>query len=356
MNDPDMNVDAFDFTLPKELIADRPLADRESARLLEITPASMVDRRIADLPDCLAPGDILVVNDTRVIPARLYGLRGEAKVEITLHRALGQGRWHAFARGARKLRAGNIITFSHGLAADVEERGEGGEVILSFALRESQLLEALEGIGTMPLPPYIARTQGPDDQDRQDYQTMFADRPGAVAAPTAGFHFTEPLLRRILAKGVERATITLHVGAGTFLPVKSETLAGHKMHAEYGQIDGFTAALINRRRARGGRVVAIGTTVARLLETAADAQGVLHPFEGDTAIFIAPGYRFRAVDLLLTNFHLPRSTLFMMVSALAGLDRMKDAYRHAIAQRYRFYSYGDACLIHPAADARITRP
>jgi len=342
----------FDFDLPRELIALRPMEPREAARLLEVRQegapgAGLHDHRIADLPELLRPGDVVVVNDTRVVPARLKGRRGEAGVEITLHKPVSPARWHAFAKGARKLRTGDVITFAPGFAADVIERGEAGEVILDFALPEAEVLKALEAHGAAPLPPYIARAAGPDAKDRADYQTIFAEKPGAVAAPTAGFHFTEGLMRRVLARGVRRATLTLHVGAGTFLPVKVEDTREHRMHAEWGEIDAFTAEFINEARAEGGRVVAIGTTVLRLLETAADETGRLHPFAGETDIFITPGYRFRAIDLLLTNFHLPRSTLFMLVSAFAGLEHMKAAYAHAKEQRYRFYSYGDACLLHP---------
>ncbi|MFM2130792.1 MAG: tRNA preQ1(34) S-adenosylmethionine ribosyltransferase-isomerase QueA, partial [Pseudomonadota bacterium] len=281
------------------------------------------------------------------------GRRGEAGVEITLHKPISAARWHAFAKGARKLAAGDIITFAPGFAAEVEKRLDGGEIILDFALPEAEVLAALERHGAAPLPPYIAREAGPDARDRADYQTIFAARPGAVAAPTAGFHFTDGLLRALVARGVERATLTLHVGAGTFLPVKVEDVKDHRMHSEWGEIDAFTAEFINAARARGGRVVAIGTTTLRLLESAADEHGRVHPFKGETGIFITPGYRFRAVDLLLTNFHLPRSTLFMLVSAFAGLDRMKAAYEHAKAARYRFYSYGDCCLLHPAPGVRV---
>lgn len=354
-----MKVSDFDFDLPRELIATRPMEPREAARLLQIRQEGnpgegLSDHIVGDLPELLAPGDIVVVNDTKVVPARLKGRRGEAGVEITLHKPLSAARWHAFAKGARKLKAGDIITFAPGFAAEVEERGEAGEVVLDFALPEDEVLAALERYGSAPLPPYIAREAGPDARDRTDYQTVFAARPGAVAAPTAGFHFTDALLRRLVARGVERATLTLHVGAGTFLPVKVDDVKEHRMHAEWGEIDAFTAEFINAARARGGRVVAIGTTALRLLETAADERGKLHPFKGDTDIFITPGYRFRAVDLLLTNFHLPRSTLFMLVSAFSGLARMKAAYEHAKAESYRFYSYGDACLLHPAPGARIT--
>lgn len=350
-----MKLSDFDFDLPRELIAARPMEPREAARLLQVRPgAGLSDHTVADLPGLLRPGDIVVVNDTRVVPARLRGKRGEAGVEITLHRNLGHGRWHAFAKGARKLTAGDIIAFGADFAATVEGKGDGGEVTLDFALPEAQVMEALERFGAAPLPPYIPRETGPDSRDQADYQTIFADRPGAVAAPTAGFHFTEDLLRRVLARGVKRATVTLHVGAGTFLPVKADDVKDHKMHSEWGEIDTFTAEFINTARAEGGRVVAIGTTSLRLLESAARPDGKLAPFSGETDIFITPGYRFRAVDLLVTNFHLPKSTLFMLVSAFAGLDTMKAAYEHAKAMRYRFFSYGDCCLLHPAPGARVT--
>ncbi len=349
-----MKVSDFDFDMPRELIAARPMEPRDAARLLVIGDG-LTDRTVGDLPGLLKDGDILVVNDTRVIPARLQGRRGAAKVEITLHQPRGAGRWHAFAKGARKLKVGDAITFGSGVAASVEDKGEGGEVMLDFALPEDQVLAALERLGSAPLPPYIPRDAGPDTQDLTDYQTIFADKPGAIAAPTAGFHFTEPLLHALAARGVERATLTLHVGAGTFLPVKVEDVANHRMHSEWGCLDEATAEMINIARANGGRVVAVGTTVARLLETASIETGRLKPFEGETDIFMAPGYKFRAIDLLLTNFHLPRSTLFMLVSAWAGLEVMKAAYAHAIAARYRFYSYGDACLIHPAPGARLEK-
>ncbi|MDH3240617.1 MAG: tRNA preQ1(34) S-adenosylmethionine ribosyltransferase-isomerase QueA [Alphaproteobacteria bacterium] len=347
-----MKVADFDFDLPRELIADRPMEPREAARLLVIGDR-LDDRHVSDLPGLLRPGDVVVVNDTKVIPARLAGRRGNAKVEITLHKPLGSGRWHAFARGARRLKTGDAIVFAPDVAASVENKGEGGEVTLDFALPDDEVLAAIERLGTAPLPPYIPRDGGPDVRDLTDYQTIFADKPGAVAAPTAGFHFTEALLHALVARGINRVTLTLHVGAGTFLPVKVEEVAQHRMHSEWGRLDHATAAFINEARDQGGRVVAVGTTVARLLETAADKTGRLKPFEGETEIFIAPGYTFRAVDLLLTNFHLPRSTLFMLVSAFAGLDVMKAAYAHAIKERYRFYSYGDACLIHPAPGVRL---
>lgn len=353
-----MKLADFDFDLPRELIATRPMEPREQARLLEVGQGgaageNLIDHHVADVPALLTPGDVVVVNDTKVVPARLKGRRGDAGVEITLHKPAGAARWHAFAKGARKLRVGDAITFGEGFAATVEAKYDAGEVLLDFALPEAEILAALERLGATPLPPYIARESGPDAQDRHDYQTIFATRPGAVAAPTAGFHFTDHLLRGVLARGVQRATVTLHVGGGTFLPVKTEDIADHKMHSEWGEIDALTAEFINTARAKGGRVVAIGTTSLRVLETAADENGKLHPFSGETDIFITPGYKFRAVDLLLTNFHLPKSTLFMLTAAFAGLDRMKAAYEHAKQMRYRFYSYGDCCLLRPAPGARI---
>ncbi len=346
-----MHTEDFDFDLPRELIAQHPAEPRESARLLEVGPAGLSDRTVRDLPGLLAPGDLLVFNDTKVIPARLFGRRGAARIEVTLHRADGPAAWRAFARPARRLHPGDQIAFEGGLEATVAARHEAGEVTLAFPIAGAALLAAIETSGHVPLPPYIRREDGDDDADRTDYQTMFARRPGAVAAPTAGLHFTPALMAALEARGVARQAVTLHVGAGTFLPVKVEEVAEHRMHAEYGEIAPGAADAINRARAGGGRVVACGTTSLRLLESAADTDGRVRPFAGETALFITPGYRFRAVDLLLTNFHLPRSTLFMLVAAFAGLDRMKAAYEHAKRAGYRFYSYGDACLLHPVGAA-----
>ncbi len=339
-----MKVDAFDFDLPRELIADRPAVPRDAARLLEVAADGLRDRALRDLPALLRPGDVLVVNDTRVIPARLAGRRGAAAIEVTLHRAEGGGKWRAFARPGRRLREGDMIEFAPGFAARLLAKGEGGEVTLRFDLDSEDLHRALERYGLMPLPPYIKRPS--DARDRADYQTVFAARDGAVAAPTAGLHFTPDLLAALEARGVARVAVTLHVGAGTFLPVKVEDVRDHVMHAETGVIDEAAAETINRARAAGGRVVAVGTTSLRLLETVADARGRIAPFAGETALFVTPGYRFKTVDLLLTNFHLPRSTLFMLVAAFAGLTRMRDAYEHAKRAGYRFYSYGDCCLLH----------
>lgn len=349
-----MKVSDFDFELPRELIATHPAEPRDAARLLEIgAPGdySLRDCHVRDLPTLLRPGDIVVVNDTKVIPARLAGQRGSAKVEVTLHKREGDARWRAFAKGARKLKAGDRIDFAPDFFATVADKGEEGEVTLEFSAGGPALMAALATHGFTPLPPYIARPGGAEERDKADYQTLFARREGAVAAPTAGLHFTPALLAAMEAHGIRRATLTLHVGAGTFLPVKVEDTRDHKMHSEIGEIDAATAAAINDARAKGGRVVAVGTTVTRLLESAADAQGRIHPFSGDTALFITPGYQFKAIDLLLTNFHLPRSTLFMLVSAFAGLARMRAAYEHAKSARYRFYSYGDCCLLHPATES-----
>jgi S-adenosylmethionine:tRNA ribosyltransferase-isomerase len=341
-----VDVDAFDFDLPRQLIADRPAVPRDAARLLEVRPDGLADRLVRDLPDLLAPGDLLVCNDTRVIPARLRGRRGDSRVELTLHLAEAPDRWRAFARPAKKLSVGERVEFAPDFAAMVTGKGQGGEVTLAFDRAGSALLGALDEWGEMPLPPYIKRPDGADQRDRHDYQTLFARHAGAVAAPTAGLHFTEGLLASLDRRGIERVTLTLHVGAGTFLPVRVADTDDHKMHAEYGHVSPAVAARINAVKAAGGRLVAVGTTSLRLLESAAGDDGVLRPFDGLTDIFITPGYRFRIVDRLMTNFHLPRSTLFMLVAAFCGLDRMKTAYEHAKGAGYRFYSYGDASLLH----------
>jgi len=343
-----MRVDLFDFELPDERIAARPVEPRDAARLLVVRPDGMDDRVVADLPALLRPGDLLVFNDTRVIPARLFGRRGEARIEALLHRQVDDRRWRAFARPAKRLKSNQIISFGAELAATVEEKGEGGEVLLAFDRAGPDLLAAILGQGEVPLPPYIASRRGADQRDRADYQTVYARREGAVAAPTAGLHFTEPLLARLAAAGIGQAFVTLHVGAGTFLPVKAEDTSEHRMHAEWGEVTAETARAIAEARAAGGRIVAVGTTSLRLLESAVDPDGAVRPFHGETDIFITPGHRFRAVDLLMTNFHLPRSTLFMLVSAFSGLERMRAAYDHAIRAGYRFYSYGDASLLYPA--------
>ncbi len=343
-----MKIDDFDFDLPSSAIAQRPIVPRDAARLLEVGE-TVVDRMVRDLPRLLRPGDIMVFNDTRVIPVRLRGKRGEASVEATLHKEIAHGRWRAFVRPARRLKPGQRIRFAADFSAEVEAKDATGEVTLAFDRHGPSLMAALETHGTMPLPPYIKRTGLADDRDRIDYQTVFAARPGAVAAPTAGLHFTPELLAAVDGCGVKRATVTLHVGAGTFLPVRTENIEDHIMHPEWGEIGEAVASDINGARADGGRVVAVGTTSLRLLETAADRDGRVRPFTGDTLLFIKPGYRFRVVDMLLTNFHLPRSTLFMLVCAFSGMGRMKEAYRHAVAAGYRFYSYGDCCLLRRSA-------
>jgi S-adenosylmethionine:tRNA ribosyltransferase-isomerase len=363
-----MRVDLFDFDLPEDRIALRPGEPRDAARMLVVRPGDGVeDRIVRDLPDLLRPGDALVLNDTRVIPSRLYGMRvrdeAVARVEIMLHKRESAECWRAFARPAKKLQVGDRIRFGEDaestacelvrLDADVEAKGEGGDVTLRFVFAGPVLDEAIARLGELPLPPYIAGRRPTDDRDRLDYQTVYAREEGAVAAPTAGLHFTEELFRRLEARGVSRHFVTLHVGAGTFLPVKAEDTAGHRMHAEWGAVSGETAEALNAVRARGGRIVAVGTTSLRLLESAARNDGTLAPFSGDTAIFITPGYRFKTVDALMTNFHLPRSTLFMLVSAFAGLDTMRAAYAHAVETGYRFYSYGDASLLYRADGASL---
>jgi S-adenosylmethionine:tRNA ribosyltransferase-isomerase len=341
-----MRVDLFDFELPPERIALRPARPRDSARLLLVDGDELSDRHMLDLPDLLQPGDVLVFNDTKVIPAQLEGRRGEASIGATLHKREGPRDWQAFLRNAKRARVGDTIEFGAGVTAIVASKAEDGSALLHFA-GEEPVEVLLERAGRMPLPPYIASRRAADEQDRADYQTMFAREEGAVAAPTAALHFTPRLLEALDARGVHRETLTLHVGAGTFLPVKADDTAAHKMHAEWGRIDAETAQRLNALRASGGRLIAVGTTSLRLLESAADEDGTIHPFEGDTAIFITPGYRFKAVDGLVTNFHLPRSTLFMLVSALMGLDVMKAAYAHAVARDYRFYTYGDSSLLLP---------
>ncbi|HVJ01008.1 MAG TPA: tRNA preQ1(34) S-adenosylmethionine ribosyltransferase-isomerase QueA [Sphingomonas sp.] len=341
-----MDVDLFDFELPPERIALRPAAPRDSARLLVLEGAETHDAIVRDLAQYLRAGDLLVFNDTRVIPAQLEGLRGEARIGATLHKREGPRRWRAFVRNAKRLREGDTIDFGQDVTATASDRAEDGSFALDFAGDEPVEL-LLERCGRMPLPPYIASKRPTDARDAEDYQTMFAAEPGAVAAPTAALHFTPGLLAALDAAGIGHATLTLHVGAGTFLPVKAEDTDDHRMHAEWGRIDAETADRLNAVRAAGGRVIAVGTTSLRLIESAAGEDKLIRPFEGDTAIFITPGYRFKGIDGLVTNFHLPRSTLFMLVSALMGLERMQAAYAHAIATNYRFYSYGDASLLLP---------
>ena len=339
-----MNVDLFDFDLPTDRIALRPARPRDAARMLVVEGQRLSDRTVLDLADLLRPGDVLIFNDTRVIPAQLEGRRGEARVGATLHKREGLRRWWAFVRNAKRVRDGDIIDFGEGVFATAVGRDDKGAILLEFGGDEPVEL-LLERAGRMPLPPYIASKRDTDAADAEDYQTMFAREAGAVAAPTAALHFTERMIAALDARGIARETLTLHVGAGTFLPVKADDTDGHRMHAEWGRIDPATADRLNAARAAGGRLIAVGTTSLRLIESAAGEDGLIRPFEGDTAIFITPGYRFRAIDGLMTNFHLPRSTLFMLVSALMGLDVMQAAYAHAIAERYRFYSYGDSSLL-----------
>ncbi len=352
-----MQVDLFDFDLPNERIALRPSEPRDAARMLVVRDGTLDDRNVFDLPSFLRAGDVLVFNDTKVIPAQLSGTRqrGEAiaTVDATLHMRMGPDRWKAFLRPAKRVAVGDRIAFGHTgnlcltgtLNATVEDKGEAGEATLAFDLSGPLLDEALHAVGHIPLPPYIASRRAEDERDRSDYQTIYAREEGAVAAPTAGLHFTPALMDALDAAGIERRFVTLHVGAGTFLPVKADDTADHCMHAEIGHVDQATADALNAARARGGRIVAVGTTSLRLLESAADPDGTIRPWSGATDIFITPGYRFRTADILMTNFHLPRSTLFMLVSAFSGLETMRAAYEHAIATGYRFYSYGDSSLL-----------
>ncbi len=365
-----MQTDDFDFDLPEDRIALRPAEPRDTARLLEVSPDDLADRTVRDLPLRLRPGDILVFNDTRVIPAALTGVRqrgdSTARINVNLHKRLDASRWRAFCRPARKVEIGEIIAFgqssSHSsvvcefgrLDARVSAKYDGGEVELTFDLAGPVLDDAINAAGAMPLPPYIAARRPADARDQDHYQTVYAEKDGAVAAPTAGLHFTDRLFRELKAAGIETAFLTLHVGAGTFLPVKTDDPEKHDMHAEWGEITADVAAHLNASRRTGGRLIAVGTTVTRLLETAVDNDGVIRPWCGDTSIFIRPGHTFRAVDAMWTNFHLPRSTLFMLVAAFAGLERMQTAYRHAVVAGYRFYSYGDASLLWPKIPA--TRP
>ena len=362
-----MRTDAFDFELPAQRIALRPIVPRDAARLLIVRPGSQPefsDAQIGDLHDLLRAGDALVVNDTKVIPARLFGRRigrgeSEPKIEATLHRRLDGSRWRAFVKPAKRLVEGDVVRFGDEgkvcflgqLDAQVEEKEAGGEVVLAFAFHGPVLDEAVSERGAMPLPPYIAARREPDERDRLDYQTIFAHAEGSVAAPTAGLHFSDALIARLQERGVSLHKVTLHVGAGTFLPVKASDTGEHRMHPETACLSAQSASALNAARASGGRIVAVGSTALRLLETASTEDGTIHPFTGETALFITPGYRFRAVDVLMTNFHLPRSTLFMLVAAFCGLDVMKRAYAHAIAAGYRFYSYGDACLLFRARGA-----
>jgi S-adenosylmethionine:tRNA ribosyltransferase-isomerase len=353
-----MRVSEFDFELPESLIALHPSEPRDSARLLLVRPGqALEDRHIPDLLELLQPGDVLVVNDTRVLPAELRGtrVRGEARANVSfnLHKRVDAYTWRAFARPAKKLAVLDELLLGNGeadaLKARVAGKGETGEITLEFELGGAQLDEAIKSHGAMPLPPYIGAKRAVEERDKVDYQTVYAAEDGAVAAPTAGLHFTEKLLQKLAERGVSMERVTLHVGAGTFLPMKVDDTEDHVMHSEWGEIDQATVERINAKRAAGGRVIAVGTTSLRLLETASRATGTLQPFVGDTDIFITPGFRFRTVDVLMTNFHLPKSTLFMLVSAFSGLDTMKAAYAHAIANGYRFYSYGDSSLLFRAA-------
>ncbi|MDP6591150.1 MAG: tRNA preQ1(34) S-adenosylmethionine ribosyltransferase-isomerase QueA [Alphaproteobacteria bacterium] len=344
-----MRVDLFDFHLPPERIAARPAVPRDCARLLSVGADGFADHIVRDLPALLLPGDVLVLNDTRVLPARLTGRRGDARIEVTLLSRLADGVWNALARPAKRLKAGQEIIFADGFSACVVAR-EGAELRLEFTLQGEQLRAALERHGVPPLPPYIPRADGADARDKTDYQTVHAANDGAVAAPTAGLHMTEALFEALAARGVTCEFITLHVGAGTFVPVRAADTADHVMHGEWGALGAEVAARINGAREAGGRVVAVGSTSLRILERAADEAGRLSPFAGDIDLFIVPGYRFKIVDLMMTNFHLPRSTLYMLVSAFAGMARMRAAYAHAISAGYRFYSYGDACLLARAKE------
>jgi S-adenosylmethionine:tRNA ribosyltransferase-isomerase len=341
-----MRVDLFDFILPPENIALRPVSPRDSARMLCADGGGLSDSHVCDLPGLLRAGDCLVFNDTKVIPAQLTGKRGDATIGATLHKRIDLRRWQAFIRNAKRLRVGERVDFGQDVSAIAEARHEDGSFTLAFE-GDEPVEVLLERAGTMPLPPYIAGKRPTDARDHEDYQTMFAQKAGAVAAPTAALHFTPNLMAALMAAGIAQATLTLHVGAGTFLPVKADDTLDHKMHSEWGSIDAATAERLNAVRANGGRLIAVGTTSLRLIESAADADGMIQPFAGDTDIFITPGYTFKAIGGLMTNFHLPKSTLFMLVSALMGRDVMQAAYAHAIGEGYRFYSYGDSSLLIP---------
>ena len=335
----------FDYILPEELIAHTPARPRETARLLTAAPGELSDHIIADLPQLLRPGDLLVVNDTSVIPAALIGRRGQGKVRINLHRRLTEDSWLAFAKPAKKCLPGTEISFADGFSAVVNKKAESGEVTLQFNQSGAALDNCLDQHGKMPLPPYIQRPDGANQADRDDYQTLFAAHTGAVAAPTAGLHFTDELRQKLISAGINFAAVTLHVGAGTFLPVKTENIHEHKMHTEWGNVSADTVEAIRHTKASNGRVIAVGTTTLRILEAAFVHHGRLAPFAGETDIFITPGYQFGVIDMLLTNFHLPKSTLLMLVSAFSGYDFIKTVYQHAVVSGYRFFSYGDACLL-----------
>lgn len=355
-----MKVDVFDFALPRELIASQPVNPRHASRLLDLSQDDqIIDRHFSDLPDILQEGDVLVCNDTKVIPARLYGKRGEALVEVTMYHPEDGLSWWAFIKNAKRLKEGDKINFYNDtisaeqseFAAEVLQKDNEDGVLIHFCCSAEELSGNLQKFGFMPLPPYIKRDRPGKDSiwhqfnDKENYQTVYASHEGAVAAPTAGLHFTDEIIAKLKAKGIKQLFLTLHVGAGTFLPVKTDDTDNHKMHAEYGIITPETAEAINQARKSGGRIIAVGTTSLRLLESAADDQGIIHPFCGETSIFITPGYKFKAIDMLITNFHLPKSTLFMLVCAVKGIEAMKEAYSHAIAEKYRFYSYGDSSIL-----------
>lgn len=349
-----MRVDLFDFHLPNECIALRPASPRDAARLLVVEDGGMADRLVRDLVDLVRPGDLMVLNNTKVFPAELVGTRpprdpsqgGPVSIQFSLHKKLGPDRWAAFARPARRLKAGDRMDFGCDLSAEVEGDPHEGEVALAFSQSDAALLEAFHEVGAPPLPPYISAKRATDERDLGDYQTVFAQHEGSVAAPTAGLHFTDGLLATLKEKGVRFSEVTLHVGAGTFLPVKAMDTDDHKMHAEWGSVSTRVAGEVNLARAEGRRIIAVGTTALRLLESAVDGEGHVQPYEGETDIFMTPGFEFRTADILMTNFHLPKSTLFMLVSAFAGTGEMREAYDHAISQNYRFYSYGDASLLY----------
>ncbi len=340
-----MKTSDFDFVLPPELIANAPADPRDSARLLYINGFHLLDKGMLDLPDLLKPTDILVFNDTKVIPARLYGVRGDAKIEMTLFKQVDLSTWETLIKNSRRLHLNDKIEIAPDFYATVLDKKENGAVVVQFNYAGADLFAKLHTVGTMPLPPYIKRERGGKESDKADYQTIYARHEGAVAAPTAGLHFTDRLFQKLDDKGIKREFLTLHVGGGTFLPVKEENIEEHKMHAEYGVISTAVSERLNQYKKEGRRIIPVGTTSLRLLESASDDKGIIQPFSKETSIFITPGYKFKFIDALFTNFHTPQSTLFMLVSALAGLDEMKFAYKHAVEKRYHFFSYGDACLI-----------
>ena len=345
-----MKLSDFDYDLPPEAVASHPAEPRDAARLLDLRRDTLVDRIVSDLPDLLGQGDLMVVNNTRVIPARLDGRRGEAGISVTLHQRIAPDTWRCFAKPARKLRLGDQVEFSSILTAEVTALGEDGERTLTFTLAGDELDQAIEAHGSMPLPPYIPRPDGPTRDDSASYQTIYARHKGAVAAPTAGLHFTPELMQRIRDKGVNMAEVTLHVGAGTFLPVKTDDVRDHRMHHEWGEITAPVAEAINRTRDEGGRIIAVGTTTLRILEACWKENGCIQEWQAETDLFIIPGFRFGVIDLLMTNFHLPKSTLMMLVSAFAGKGAIDQAYAHALKTGYRFFSYGDACLMERRDD------